>query len=1389
MKGLLFLCILFVMGCQVKKGETNNIFEDHVPQPNVFTASSALNTTYDVGQTIHFTMSFPYPVTVTGSPTLKFLVGSTTKSATYVSGSGATILNFDYTVLPGDNDLDGISLQSLELNGGALTYNQTVNCNLSFMLPNFSTILVDTAAPTITSITSPTTGFYILDQNMVFTVNFSEKVNSTGTPRLSLNIGGSTKFAAYVSGSGTTALQFRYTVTDTDSDQDGIVINSPLQLNSGSIMDPASHAASLTFSSPNTSGVIVAGVNPIVRSITPPVNATYLINNQINYTLTFNKAVTVSGTPQLTLNIGGASKLARYVSGSGTSSLVFRYTVIGGDLDTDGVTLSSPISLSAGTINSSAGAHPAILTFANPVTPGVLVFTSLPTLTRVDLPPSPPANGYILGASFNLTAVFAEPMTVTGPASRIKFDLGGITKYATYVSGSGTENLVYRYTVVNTDQDLDGISLASPLELAGGTMVNGNGSTPILTFTPPTGVVKVDALAPTILSNTVPPDSIYTATKNLDFVVTFSEPVLVTGQPRLVIQVGSTVQNANYLSGSGTSTITFRYTVSNVDFDDNGITLINSIDLNGGTINDPVAHPSSLTIPNTNTSGVIVDATSARIEALTAPSNKTYKIGEVLNFFVRWTKPVDVVGTPRIAITLDSGTVYATYALGSGSQDLIFRYTVLANDVDSNGVALVSPIQLNGGTIRDSANFNGLLAYDLPITTGILIDGINLAPTLMTPPADANYRINDILEFTVTFNYPAYITGTPRLTLAVGSSTRYATYVSGSATTGLLFRYTVAEGESDADGISVTNGIDLNGGTLKDFFGDNATALTFTVSAYPNKRVDGVRPTISSAAVSANKTYRVNEPISFTLTYSEIVNVTGNPRIALVVGSTTRYATYLSGSGSTQLVFQYLPQNGDTDLDGISAAALVSLNGASIKDTAGNDQTDFSYSVPNLALVKVDATAPTVNLITATATGTFHPGQTLNFSVTFSENVSIDGTPTLALNLRGATKSATYVSGSGSNILLYSYTVVLGDEDIDGVDVDSVTGTIKDAVGNEADYNYSGNKHFSDVLVDGIRPTITSTVLPASTLIYLNTQGSVFSIKVNFSENVIVSTAGGTPYLILNFGNNANTQRQAVYSSGTGTTQLSFNYTVANTDIDFDGITFGNSNNITLSGGTIKDEHTNASFLGLGAAPASGPVVVSSSLLNWYDPSHSPSVVPGGLVVSSLKDKYAGRTLSASGTMNYRSNFNGGSSNYIECSSGGSLNGSDIDFRAVASVYKTPISASGSLFNSDTPFLSFPTKIEFNNPNGARSASTGGQAGFHRNGNWSGNGFSLQAFWDADTISASLVRWDQNNTRSPSICKMAGQLAEMLIYKSVPSDEEILTLKTYFTNKHNVTIP
>ena len=69
------------------------------------------------------------------------------------------------------------------------------------------------------------------------------------------------------------------------------------------------------------------------------------------------------------------------------------------------------------------------------------------------------------------------------------------------------------------------------------------------------------------------------------------------------------------------------------------------------------------------------------------------------------------------------------------------------------------------------------------------------------------------------------------------------------------------------------------------------------------------------------------------LTLSEPVTVTGTPTLALNNGGT---ATYAGGSGGDILTFKYTVGLTDSTVSALAVTAIGPLNGAEIKDVAGN---------------------------------------------------------------------------------------------------------------------------------------------------------------------------------------------------------------------------------------------------------------------------------------------------------------------------------------------------------------------------------------------------------------------------------------------------------------------
>ena len=100
----------------------------------------------------------------------------------------------------------------------------------------------------------------------------------------------------------------------------------------------------------------------------------------------------------------------------------------------------------------------------------------------------------------------------------------------------------------------------------------------------------------------------YDAGTVIPVTVTFSEPVNVTGTPQLPLETGATDRKVNYTSGSGTSTLTFNYTVQAGDTSaDLNYVATTSLTLNGGTIKDAATNNATLTLPGLAAAGSLGD--------------------------------------------------------------------------------------------------------------------------------------------------------------------------------------------------------------------------------------------------------------------------------------------------------------------------------------------------------------------------------------------------------------------------------------------------------------------------------------------------------------------------------------------------------------------------------------------------------------------------------------------------------------------------------------------------------------------------------------------------------------------------------------------------------------
>ncbi len=380
---------------------------------------------------------------------------------------------------------------------------------------------------------------------------------------------------------------------------------------------------------------------------------------------------------------------------------------------------------------------------------------------------------------------------------------------------------------------------------------------------------------------------------------------------------------------------------------------------------------------------------------------------------------------------------------------------------------------------------------------------------------------------------------------------------------------------------------------------------------------DNTAPTISSVRIVSDPgdddAYSEGDVVVVVAFFSEEVTVTGSPQLELDFDGTAKTADYVSTLGSeapdpSELKFTYTVAPNDRDIDGIAIADnKLTLNGGTIQDGSENDADLTLKSIPSQSGHMVDAsdtTPPTVSSIAITSDpgddDTYGPGDAIEVTVTFSEDVTVTGTPQLELDFDGTAKIADYsrLGGAfGSNrttqsntvtydsTVVFSYTVALDESDTDGIAIsaDKLTlngGTIKDAADNDATLTHGALPADSGHKVDGsdtVAPTISSIAVtsdPGDDDTYAT--GDTIQITVTFSEDVTVT---GEPQLEPEFADPGSSNQQASYSSSnSGGARVVFEYTVAVGDSASDGLAIA-ANQLTLNGGSIQDASGNDAVL------------------------------------------------------------------------------------------------------------------------------------------------------------------------------------------------------------------
>ncbi|MFS8328725.1 DUF4347 domain-containing protein, partial [Vreelandella titanicae] len=472
--------------------------------------------------------------------------------------------------------------------------------------------------------------------------------------------------------------------------------------------------------------------------------------------------------------------------------------------------------------------------------------------------------------------------------------------------------------------------------------------------------------------------------------------------------------NANDGDSSGTDSVTYSITAGNVDgaFE---------IDSNNGEIR--LADPDALDYEATASYTLTIQADDGESSNNTATQDITISVNDIAPAIttgqVFSVKESDdnstVLGT--VATTGDDNSV--SYSIESGNTGNAFTIDGATGEITLSDTSQLDASATGSYTLSVQAT-DGNTASTQDVTINVT-DDVAPSVTSIAPSGSPDANAASV-DYTVTFSESVSNVSADDFTLtSTGTASGTISAVAGSGDS-----YTVSvtgiSGEGDLR-------LDLNSGTDIDDGATNAPAGYTSGTAHS---VDLVKPSVTNVtSPTADGTYKAGDTVDITLTFSEVVTVTGTPQLTLETGATDRVIDYTAGSGTNTLTFAYTVQAGDETSDLALAGSEILLSGGTLQDAEGNNAVvtlptpgDANSLSANKDIV-IDAVVPSVTSIAPSGSPAANAAS-VEYTVTFSEDVNDVSIDDFLLNTTGsASGNIASISGSGS-----SYTVT----------VDTITG-------------------------------------------------------------------------------------------------------------------------------------------------------------------------------------------------------------------------------------------------------------------------------------------------------------------------------------------------------------
>ena len=445
-----------------------------------------------------------------------------------------------------------------------------------------------------------------------------------------------------------------------------------------------------------------------------------------------------------------------------------------------------------------------------------------------------------------------------------------------------------------------------------------------------------------------------------------------------------------------------------------------------------------------------------------------YRGGETIEVDLHFDRAVTVDpagGKPSVALTVGAGSRTAGYLRGSGTRVLTFSYTVQAADMDADGVDLAADsLALNGGTIvgvsdgRAAALGHAALAGGNGQTVNVAGTGgiCGRTPAVRDAIVAAVTAASDCSQ--VTGTHLGEIGGRLDVSAQVSKHGRMTALKAG-----------------DFNSLTGVTALDLDNHAIRVFpagiFGP-LTALTELSIAYnQTQAADRLRSlpagpfegltNLTTLRLEHNDLETLPDGIFEKLTRLTTLTLNGNPGSATflpvaVAGpeggidakpgqKKVKLGGDAGGPWGNNLDYSWRKATGTTVDPSAPNEAEPTLT-APVLAEAATLEYELTVTARGTSLTATDrvtvrvaaaATVSSVALVSKPVDGgdTYKSGEKIEAAVTFSKPVTVTGTvtgpPQLELTVGTQTRQAAYARGTGTNRLVFEYTVQSGDTDTD----------------------------------------------------------------------------------------------------------------------------------------------------------------------------------------------------------------------------------------------------------------------------------------------------------------------------------------------------------------------